>query len=80
MSQQALLKKIETLPPEAQQQVVEFVTFLETRYRIFKRNAPAGELKDEEFVGLWRNRKDMNDSNLWVRDMRIREWRIPVGE
>jgi AbrB family looped-hinge helix DNA binding protein len=31
-------------------------------------------LKDEPFVGMWRDREDMTDSSEWVRATRQREW------
>jgi hypothetical protein len=32
------------------------------------------KLAKEPFVGMWRNRADMKDSNAWVRNLREREW------
>jgi AbrB family looped-hinge helix DNA binding protein len=31
-------------------------------------------LEDEPFVGMWRDREDMEDSSEWVRASRQREW------
>lgn len=66
-----------TLPPEAQQQVVDFIAFLRSRYG----KAPSGDeacqpadLAEEPFVGLWQNRPDMNDSRKWLRSLREQEW------
>ncbi len=66
-----------TLPPEAQRQVVDFIAFLQSRYG----TAPTGDdgcqaadLADETFVGLWRNRQDMNESRTWLRALREQEW------
>lgn len=64
------------LPVEAQQQVVDFVAFLQTRYarsRVENRTR-RGALVSESFVGVWRDRTDMDDSTQWVRDVRQREW------
>ena len=33
-----------------------------------------GPLKDESFVGIWKDREDMAESPEWVRDTRRREW------
>jgi hypothetical protein len=33
MEQNNTLSKLDTLPPEAQQQVIDFTSFLQTRYR-----------------------------------------------
>ena len=31
-------------------------------------------LRDESYVGMWRDREDMVDSTKWVRQTRKREW------
>jgi hypothetical protein len=31
-------------------------------------------LQDEPFVGMWKDREDMKDSNQWVRQVRQQEW------
>ncbi len=35
---------------------------------------PKRSLKDEPFVGMWRDREDLVDSSAWVRTTRQREW------
>lgn len=30
--------------------------------------------KDEPFVGMWKDREDMEDSSQWVRQVRQQEW------
>lgn len=32
------------------------------------------DLAEEPFIGLWRDRQDMQDSTVWVRVVREREW------
>lgn len=76
MNQEELWREIKSLPPMAQREVADFVAFLRNRY---KPPCPTGrskktELTDEPFVGIWRNREDMEDSTKWVRTIRSREW------
>ena len=64
------------LPPVAQQEVSHFIAFLRTRY-ISTFSRPAKELpdlKDEPFIGMWRDRSDMANSERWVRQLRASEW------
>ncbi len=78
MSQpQELEKRFHALPPEAQQQILDFLAFLEQRYRGSQQSLFSSEkpLRSYTFVGLWRDRKDMDDSIQWVRDLRHSEWR-----
>lgn len=71
-----LIRDIGSLPPEAQKQVSDFVAFLKTRYPMVKsgRKATRAKLTDEPFIGMWRDREDMQDSSAWVRRVRESEW------
>jgi hypothetical protein len=70
-----IAQEIDSLPPEAQKQVEDFIAFLKTRYKpIAKKRAKRGKLEDEPFVGMWKDRADMCDSVKWIRELRQREW------
>jgi hypothetical protein len=71
-----LVQDIASLPPEAQKQVLDFVAFLKTRYPAQSRGRKVKRTKiaDEPFIGMWRDREDMQDSGAWVRRLREREW------
>jgi len=76
MNQKIALQILSDLPPEAQKQALDFIAFLRTQYvppRRQKTHKP-NKLAKEPFVGMWRNRADMKDSNAWVRNLREREW------
>lgn len=76
MENSSIIQDIASLPPEAQKQVIDFVAFLKTRYRPVP-SAPKAKyvkLAEEPFVGMWRDREDMQDSSKWVRQLRHREW------
>jgi len=67
MLQEQILKSLHTLPPIAQQQVLDFIAFLQTRYIAPKQpDTPAQvtNLHDEPFVGMWQDREDMQDSRF----------------
>jgi hypothetical protein len=34
---------------------------------------------DQPFVGMWRDRDDLQDSTDWVRSLRREEWANPLG-
>jgi hypothetical protein len=76
MKEQKIWQDFDALPPELQQQVADFISFLRTRYtpsrstKISKRT----RLANEPFIGMWHNREDMRDSTAWVRSIREREW------
>jgi hypothetical protein len=76
MNQKTAWQRFSNLPPEAQQQVVDFIAFLQTRHVPPRSRKPAKlpKLAKEPFVGMWRHRADLKDSTKWVRNMREREW------
>ena len=71
-----IAQEIESLPPDAKKQVVDFLAFLRNRYPSAspKRRAPKTDLSNEPFIGMWKSRKEMKDSAEWVQNMRQKEW------
>lgn len=71
-----IVREMASLPPDAQKQVVDFVAFLRARYSSMPttRKAKRTKLANEPFIGMWRTRKDLQDSTAWVRSLRQREW------
>ena len=71
-----IVRELASLPPEAQKQVLDFVAFLKARYSSTPptKKAKRTKLADEPFIGMWRTRKDLQDSTAWVRSLRQREW------
>jgi hypothetical protein len=76
MNQEKVWREIAALPPEAQQEVLDFIQFLRKRYKQAraKEQRPKTQLAEEAFVGIWRDRQEMEDSSDWVRGVRRREW------
>ncbi len=71
-----IFNEIASLPPEAQKQVADFIAFMKTRYSVKQTilKTKRIRLKDEPFIGMWRDREDMSDSSAWVRKLRDKEW------
>ncbi|MBD2100773.1 DUF2281 domain-containing protein [Leptolyngbya sp. FACHB-261] len=73
MEFESLRQQFASLPPNAQQEVADFIAFL-------KQRDPSPEplthqdLQQESFVGVWKDREDFQDSGQWVRTLRQREW------
>jgi hypothetical protein len=79
MIQENILQKFEALPPEARHQLIEFMEFLTAKYSGLSHNenfTPPDKTFDESFIGIWQDRKDMQDSNLWLRNLRNSEWAL----
>lgn len=72
MGEDRVWRDYTALPPELQNQVADFITFLQKRYAPLcaSKAAKRSKLADEPFIGMWRDREDMQDSSAWVRDIR----------
>ena len=80
MENVSIVREIASLPPEAQKQAIDFVAFLRACYATTPpvRKARRTKLADEPFIGMWRDREDMQDSTAWVQSLRQREWERSV--
>lgn len=75
MENQGFYNKFESLPIEAQKQVLAFIDFLKKRYESkSKKDRERKSITNKKFVGLWENREDLKDSSLWIRNLRRKEW------
>ena len=72
MDRELVLEKLAELPETAQQQVLDYIAFLHMRYGVKQDELPRAkdDLRNEPFVGMWRDRQDMQDSSRWVRENR----------
>lgn len=70
-------RELMALPPDAQQQVLDFIAFMQSRYQTETADeAPSSTVvwQKHPFVGMWKTREEMDDSTLWVRQQRRQEW------
>jgi hypothetical protein len=75
MTHEELLRELASLPPEGQRQVADFIALLRERYaRSQSPEIVTSDLAQDSFIGMWRDREDMQDSSAWVRNLREREW------
>jgi hypothetical protein len=73
---QDIRRSYNTLPPDAQRQVRDFIAFLQARQKKAEKQSikTSPELAEEAFVGIWRDRADIANGALWVREARNKEW------
>lgn len=77
MKPEKLWQQFDTLPTEAKREVVDFIAFLQIRYerRVIAKKPNKSKLKNEPFIGMWKDRDDKSDSVAWVRELRRRHWK-----
>ena len=78
MNFQAILNDIQTLPPDKQEEVADFIEFIKIRLGIRKEQAlkarESTPINSGGFFGMWADRGEMSDSTCWVRELRTGEW------
>ena len=76
MTNQELLEEFLELPPEAQTEVLRLITFLKQKHQQEEATSalPNADLKNDSFMGIWREREDLSNSSTWVRNLRKNEW------
>lgn len=76
MKQDRLWREFNSLPPELQKQAAKFISSLRKRNAPprLRKNGKRTSLASEPFIGLWRDREDLQESSAWVREIRRREW------
>lgn len=70
--------EIDTFPEELQLLLLDFIELLKKRYPSLKKDNLNLEITenidDESFIGIWKDREDMQNSHDWVRKIREQEW------
>lgn len=75
MNNQTLNLKFESLPTQAKNQVIALVESLSKKYGSNKKGKKKNpNFSDSEFIGIWKDRNEFNDSSSWVRSIRKSEW------
>ena len=71
----SLWRRLAVLPERVQQEVADLIAKLEKQHSDSPGKPQAVSLREEPFVGLWKDRDDLSDSTAWVRRLREQEWR-----
>jgi hypothetical protein len=74
MTNEEIIREFTALPSEAKREVVDFITFLSGRYGRENEKITGGNLSEENFIGMWKDREDLRESSVWVRELRQNEW------
>lgn len=75
MKSEKIIEKFSELPSSAQKKAKKFIDFL-YKSEIAKRKRKRTKSTEYEFIGMWKNRKDMEDASNWKKMIRKIEWNI----
>lgn len=71
MSEKQLIQQLKTLPAEALQEATDFIDYLHKKYMHKEEvHGTKNSILESSFQGIWKNRKDMQDSTEWTRNIR----------
>ena len=74
MTNEEIIREFSALPFEARREVADFIAFLRSRYGKKDGELTDLDLSKEGFVGMWKDRQEMQDSSAFVRELRETEW------
>lgn len=75
MSSSTIEEKLRKLPPDAQEQVKDYIEFISLKHsKKTPDKSSAIKLSSSTFFGIWKDRSDMNDSTDWVKNLRKAQW------
>ncbi len=78
MQAREALHKINALPPDAQAIIFDLLETLEKRFGKAPKT-PLGlqmkGLRSDPFIGMWRDREEMEDAANYVHQLRRNEWK-----
>lgn len=77
MKSEILIQKYESFQPEIQKEIIDFIGYLEMKYKstqkVKKEKKPA--LEKEPFVGMWSSRTEMKDAEKYIKELRKKHWK-----
>lgn len=69
-----ILQKVKFYSPDMQREILDYIEFLEKKYKLkIPQTKKKSSLRNDPFIGMWKNRKDMNDSVESIRNLRKKE-------
>jgi hypothetical protein len=74
MTNEEIIREFSALPPEARREAEDFIAFLRARYDRKTEKTANSDLREESFIGMWKDREDLQDSSAFVRELRETEW------
>lgn len=75
MEPEKIWQQFTALPLDARREVADFIAFLHERDRALKPSQQSSQVdwQTDPFIGMWKDREDMQDSTQWVRSIRQRQ-------
>ena len=77
MKTEILVQKYESFRPEIQREILDFIEYLELKYKVSSktRKKLRKPIEKEAFVGMWSKRKEMQEPIKYIKNLRKKHWK-----
>ncbi|MDJ0658343.1 MAG: hypothetical protein QNJ42_02520 [Crocosphaera sp.] len=69
-----VMTKLEQLPESEQERIAKIILNEVEKQELTILSSASFSLENQPFVGMWKDRKEMEDSSQWVRQLRREQW------
>ncbi|MGK7956994.1 MAG: hypothetical protein AB4063_17355 [Crocosphaera sp.] len=66
--------KLEQLPESEQERIAKIILNEVEKQELILLSSTSFSLENQPFVGMWKDRKEMENSSQWVRQLRREQW------
>lgn len=70
-----VIAKLEQLPESQQERIAKVLLKEVEKEDLTSDSSVSFTLENQPFVGMWKERKEMENSSEWVRQLRRQQWR-----
>ena len=75
MAKKSVLDILDQLPPSARKEAENFLRYLYDQHVTSAPKKTANtSVTESPFVGMWKDREDLQDSTSWVKEQRKSQW------
>ncbi|MDJ0843632.1 hypothetical protein [Crocosphaera sp.] len=69
-----VMTKLEKLPESEQERIAQIILNEVEKQELTVLSSASFSLENQPFVGMWKDRKEMQNSSQWVRQLRREQW------
>ena len=70
-----VIAKLEQLPKSEQERIAQMILNEVEKQDLPSLSSASFYLENQPFVGMWKDRKEMQNSSQWVHQLRREQWR-----
>ncbi|ACB49933.1 hypothetical protein cce_0582 [Crocosphaera subtropica ATCC 51142] len=71
-----VMTKLEQLPESEQERIAQIILNEVEKQELTVLSSASFSLENQPFLGMWKDRKEMQNSSQWVRQLRREQWQV----